>query len=104
MTQHTLGPWRYHLGRGANPRFHVQMPHGYQIASTTEISRITSEATQQEANARLIAASPDLLRACQDALWRLGELEGSDAQHIDGSTQHQLRLAIAAAQGQEAQP
>lgn len=48
-------------------------------------------------HARLFAASPELLEACRDALWRLGELEGSDAQHVDGTAQHRLRQAIALA-------
>lgn len=59
----TPGPWQYHLGRGANPRFHVQTTGGYQIASTPEVGHYKPEAEQREANARLIAASPDLLEA-----------------------------------------
>lgn len=41
------------------------MMHGYQIASTPEISRAEAEATEQEANTRLIAAAPELLAALQ---------------------------------------
>jgi hypothetical protein len=63
-TNHTPGPWAYHLGRGANPRFHIQTSAGYQIASTTELERHSvaqEENAQRESNARLIAAAPDLL-------------------------------------------
>jgi len=61
---HTPGSWKYHLGRGANPRFHIQTEGGYQIASTTELVRhpqafVENEA--REANARLIATAPELL-------------------------------------------
>jgi hypothetical protein len=65
-TKHTPGPWRYHLGRGANPRFHIQDVGGYQIASTTELVRhkqAHEENEAREANARLIAAAPELLEA-----------------------------------------
>jgi hypothetical protein len=62
--KHAPGPWTYHLGRGANPRLHIQTSAGYQIASTTELSK--HPAAQEEndgrlANARLIAAAPELL-------------------------------------------
>jgi len=67
-TQHTPGPWAPHLGRGANPRFHIQTEGGYQIASTPELvrhSQAFDENAQKEANARLIAAAPDLLAALE---------------------------------------
>ena len=73
---HTPGPWKYHLGRGAKPRFHIQTEGGYQIASTTELTtRLTAkqaidfeENHQREANARLIAAAPDLLAALEECV------------------------------------
>lgn len=55
--KHTPEPWQYHLGRGADPRFHVQTQGGYQIASTPPLHRDTrshDENTQREANARRI--------------------------------------------------
>lgn len=67
-THHTPGPWRFQSGRGAVKRFHVQAAGGYQIACTPEISRCESEAAGQEANARLIAAAPDLLGALESIL------------------------------------
>jgi hypothetical protein len=74
--RHTPGPWMFHLGRGANPRFHVQTTSGYQIASTTELNshpQAKDENEQRQANARLIAASPDLLEACELVQkWMLG--------------------------------
>lgn len=61
---HVPGPWKYHLGRGANPRFHIQAEGGYQIASTTELNKhpqALAENEAREANARLIAMAPELL-------------------------------------------
>ena len=54
---HTATPWRYHLGRGANPRFHIQTEGGYQIASTTQIDghpQAATENAEREANAAFI--------------------------------------------------
>ena len=53
-TKHTPGPWKHHLGRGANPLFHVQTSGGYQVARVAAGS-----------DARLIAAAPELLAALQ---------------------------------------
>jgi len=76
-SKHTPGPWTYHLGRGASPRFHIQMESGYQIASTTELSKhpqAKEENEAREANARLIAAAPDGLAAAREALQDWQEL------------------------------
>jgi hypothetical protein len=69
-TKHTPGPWKYHLGNGANPRFHIQTEGSYQIASTPELNKhrmAAEENAGKEANARLIASAPELLAAL-DAL------------------------------------
>lgn len=60
----TKGPARFHLGRGANPRFHIQTEAGYQIASTTELShhaQAKEENVMREANAALIAEAFNVL-------------------------------------------
>lgn len=64
---HTPGPWQYHLGRGANPRFHIQTAGGYQIASTPELSphsQATIENEAREANAAFIVLACN----CHDEL------------------------------------
>lgn len=99
-TNHTPGPWRFHLGRGASPRIHIQTSGGYQIVSTTEVSRHAPEAIEQRANARLIAAAPDLLAALELAL-KCADDHGAD--HFGfGEYADAARAAIAKAK--EGQP
>ena len=79
--KHTKGPW-------------IHSKHGFNVLTADEMHSIcavhapnpghTSEKDVQEhlANARLIAAAPDLLEACEASLWAvnaaecLGEKEG----------------------------
>ena len=95
---HTPGPWKRHVGRGAHPRFHIQTEAGYQIASTPEISRHKPEQMSQEANARIIAAAPMMLSAL-----RLAELvmaKGNGLSYKDRQEAHEACLAaIAKAEG-----
>ena len=95
---HVAGPWKYHLGRGANPRFHVQTMGGYQIASTPELSKhaqAKEENASREANARLIASAPEVLFALQ-ALLAVTEEPALD--ELD-NRQDIARAAIAKATG-----
>lgn len=94
---HTPGPWKYHLGRGASPRFHVQSDVGYQIVSTTELDRhpqAFDENLMREANACLIAAAPELKEACYWALMaaQTNEKIGPDIMKL-------LETALAKAEG-----
>ena len=93
--QHTPAPWQYHLGRGKNPRFHIQTLSGYQIASTPEISLAKVESTEQEANARLIAAAPELLAALKIALSDIEDFyQGSPAKDEFCGTEKLICAAI----------
>jgi len=67
-TNYTSVPLRYHRGRGAKPRFHIQTTGGYQVASTPPISLNGAEAAAQEANAMLFSAAPDLVEALDNVL------------------------------------
>lgn len=65
MTQHTPGPWRVALGN----RLQVRGPKdeiGWPAAIVYNAGLCTSEEAQ--ANARLIAAAPDLLDMCERLL------------------------------------
>ena len=85
MTEHTPGPWR------VNPLVYMRVN-----AANSNVARISREHgdIEGEANARLIAAAPDLLAACEVAL---------DAMlaHDFGTLSlcPQLRAAIAKARG-----
>ncbi len=95
---HTPGPWCYTLGRGANPRFHIQTTAGYQIASTPELSKhrmAAEENAGKEANARLIAAAPELLNMLQ----RMVDETGGGSSPCLLTSEH-ARAAIAKAKGE----
>lgn len=70
MTYYTSGPWTYTQGAG---RWVIDSSHAHAIACTAGYEPMN------EANARLIAASPDLLENLQEAiLW--AESEPTDNQ------------------------
>lgn len=61
-TQHTPGPWR--IWRDMDPKEPLSI-----VGPSEDFTCIVAmENTQAQANARLIAAAPELLDACKDAL------------------------------------
>ncbi|WP_127812463.1 hypothetical protein [Bordetella avium] len=62
-TKHTPGPWKCQLAKSGSGRLQVSGPRGEQIAILWRSSKETTEA-----NARLIAAAPDLLEALEEAI------------------------------------
>ena len=85
--QHTPGPWRIctcDLG---------YQPLGHRDAEKRIVIRASPSV---QANARLIAAAPELLAACIDAL----EVEENMAQCPDSELAKRLRAAIAKAKGE----
>ncbi len=73
---------------------------GYAVAAVPKYEDCTLE--RVEANARLIAAAPDLLDACKAALGLMVDLEKSNAIHINQPGRlcaDQIRAAIAKAEG-----
>lgn len=95
---HTPGPWTI-----GNPIF--SGPYYIMVGGHTEIARVSdAPATssdyyiknhdEREANARLIAAAPDLLAALQDFVWRGKDME---AMGIDSGDMAKARAAIAKA-------
>lgn len=70
-SKHTPGPWRFDLD------FDVQSVTGYPIAHAKFPSRSNSirqpgKKLEQEANARLIAAAPELLEALKNMINHVG--------------------------------
>jgi len=70
MAEHTPGPWGYRTNKGVNLGSTGQLSRkpAYVIESQTEPVWIVE--TNHEANARLIAAAPDLLEAAEIA-WKI---------------------------------
>ena len=105
VVSHTPGPWKYHLGRGANPRFHIQTTAGYQITSTPELENGPihyTESQSKEANARLIAAAPDLLEALGEMLRDVREnFSRNNMGEPAGPTISKAAAAIAKANGRK---
>jgi hypothetical protein len=108
LKQATPRPWKFHLGRGANPRFHIQTTAGYQVASTLEISRFKPEATGQESAAELIVRAVNSFEAMREAL--KGLLREAPEPHKDvRKSFHYLvqieaaKKALALAEGEESE-
>lgn len=72
MSQHTPGPWE--TSRDAVPAHHVQITV-YAEADGQRVATVFRE----EANARLVAAAPDLLAACESAL-SLAQIDADDGE------------------------
>lgn len=95
ITQHTLGPWKCTM-KGS--RVFIDSKAKLSIACLDRTQKISPET---EANARLIAAAPELLDACiraHDFTW----VDGCSAQSLMRGIremQSDLRAAIAKAKG-----
>ena len=91
-TQHTPGPLEYFFGGGTGA-FIVE-PDGTVVAKLSVIEN-TSGHSALVANARLFAAAPELLEACEGLL---GLAERDGWLHV---AVNQARAAIAKAKGEE---
>ena len=96
MSKHTPGPWE--IQRDSGLHIYITQPSdtpnrvpGYYA----EIRRFTTDSEQVEANARLIAAAPDLLEACEQLL-KLVDLLSP----VEGDTHRKAQRAIAKARGE----
>jgi hypothetical protein len=93
MSEHTPGPWRVAFGN----RLEIHGPKdeiGWPKSIVYNAGLCTDEEAQ--ANARLIAAAPELLAACIDAL----EVEEQMAQCPDSELASRLRAVITKAKGE----
>lgn len=103
MSKHTPGPW--HVMRAAKP----DNVGGYDCAVVTPDRLILAEAFERpsrdvtfpaEANARLIAAAPELLEVCKDALATIGKQSRFWDDPIFVCLTADLEAAIRAAEGE----
>lgn len=99
MTGHTPGPWEVEHGRindGGIVIAHYSPDNGSETATIKSYvaelfpSTLCDEHGSIEANARLIASSPDLLAALEDAVIMLAEyhkvspeIDPANAEHLD---------------------
>lgn len=68
--QHTPGPWVFQEGNKERPSMsmvHKASDRGFPIAQVICETQNTKQRAEDIANARLIAAAPDLLAACHAA-------------------------------------
>lgn len=93
MSRHTPGPWKAEAG-GREPLVLAGLTP---VAQVFALGESIDDAAEEEANARLIAAAPDLLEALQDALSWIGKL--SDWAGAEDPNIERYRTAIAKAEG-----
>lgn len=89
---HTPGPWEVAMPGEVDEHYAVLDGFGH----TASVYGYPEEASAALANARLIAAAPDLLAACEELLIYLG-----DWNDMEDETCVAARRAIAKARGQE---
>jgi len=87
MATHTPGPWRYE----ASTKTIRSQPANYWLASMNS----WDGAVDHDANARIIAAAPDLMAACRAVL---DEFPAFDSKRIE-SVKNICRAAITKAEG-----
>ena len=96
MSKHTLGPWEASEGYPSDI-WHVDMPsRGYSVVVSRAEEDWDMAAEEVEANARLMAASPELFDAVEHVL--IASEDGGDMDDIDFNM---LRKAFAKAKGGE---
>ena len=85
-TKHTPGPWTYD---GENGLFSVMSNNEDEYGDIARINEYHERTNMTaQANAKLIAAAPELLEACVIALIHL------ETDEIEKGVQHTLKLAI----------
>jgi hypothetical protein len=100
MSKYTGGPWKV-LARAGNPKGVCVFADHVAIADVLHPHPL-SDTVGQAANARLIAAAPDLLAACREALTELEAWEDGSADVDDPAwvVKQTLLAAIAKAENE----
>lgn len=101
MSQHTPGPWKIFVGQRTNP---ATMRTEFLFAQYAMLNTRVKDYETASANARLIAAAPDMLAALQGILSNAGYTEGQAEPTIHSLivARHCLdaaRAAVAKAEG-----
>ncbi len=82
-TKHTPGPWKYIAWHGQ---------HGVHDAMDNDVCETFGE--DAEANARLIAAAPELLEALEEIVEGAIKHQGSSDMRVTAYAMHMVRAAI----------
>lgn len=93
MTSHTPGPWRLWTGE-TDASVNVVNGEGEYVCLAGREAPKLDDKDRIRADARLIAAAPNLLTACRLALTRL-----DDGTEVSAAIAKHLRAAIAKAEG-----
>ena len=94
--KHTPGPWTADYVPAASQ--HIINAQKEMVARVNYVGRFTVD--EIEANARLIAAAPGLLEACEAALQKLDDLSKLSGIYAACGPASILRAAIAKAKGE----
>ena len=94
MTDHTPGPW--HVIEACYEAYRGSHSIGSVDVRVAKVARNGVDDVEGEANARLIAAAPDLLEACVEAIQAL---DAEFSQRITDVNFPLLRAAVAKATG-----
>lgn len=108
MSKHTPGPWKFGQYLGSLSSFCVHMDAGDKGRGIDVVKAVAGITTEQRlANARLIAAAPEMLEALERTLWYVKKqgrrsLTVADAAAANEAMQH-LQSVIAKAKGEDVQ-
>ena len=92
---HTPGPWHYGMAHWGRYQISDGSRNIGELSSYAGLGgRETELNAEQEANAKLIAAAPDLLAACEEFV---AKVERGEAKSV--RSYQQMKLAIAKAKG-----
>ena len=91
--KHTPGPWRVHqhthisgelwLSIGFHTHEGTHNPEGRWIGPVAELKYLVAREEEQRANARLMAAAPEMKDALEEALWLLRLIRDSEPEAWD---------------------
>lgn len=100
MAQHTPGPWKAHIYQTHYVITAPDGPRSVMIVKTIRHPAVLDECWErQKADARLMAAAPELLEACEAALDFLVHGDPDKAGDLVEAVPDMLRAAIGKAKG-----
>jgi len=102
-TTFTPGPWTFRQAYSNGEPSSIEIDAGARLRYNIATIASNDKAATMEGNARLIAAAPDLLAACQHALDTFGGVRPAEWMSASRAEFDMLTAAIAKAKGQPCQ-